>query len=52
MGGHGLGKSDRFAAYPAAHPVAHADVVATIHYVLGVDGGIVAAESADQPVKL
>ena len=47
-----LGKSDRFAAYPAANPVSPADLVATIHHALGIDPDLEATDPQGRPVKL
>ena len=51
-GGQVLGKSDRFAAYPAANPVSPADLVATIYHALGIDNDIEANDPQGRPVKL
>src|SRR6478672_11428251 len=51
-GGQVLGKSDRFAAYPAADPVSPADLVATIYHALGIDSEIAVAAPSGQPVRL
>lgn len=51
-GGQVLGRSDRFAAYPAENPVGPADVVATIYHALGIGGDMGAADSLGRPVQL
>jgi hypothetical protein len=51
-GGQVLGKSDRFAAYPAANPVSPADLVATIYHALGIENGIEANDPQGRPAKL
>lgn len=51
-GGQVLGKSDRFAAYPAANPVSPADLVATIYHALGIENDIEANDPQGRPVKL
>jgi hypothetical protein len=51
-GGQVLGKSDRFAAYPAANPVSPADLVATIYHALGIDNDIEANDPQGRPVRL
>jgi hypothetical protein len=51
-GGQVLGKSDRFAAYPAADPVSPADVVATIYHALGIESDTEVTDPAGRPVKL
>jgi hypothetical protein len=51
-GGQVLGKSDRFAAYPAADPVGPADLVATIYHALGIDNDIELTDPSGRPVRL
>jgi hypothetical protein len=51
-GGQVFGKSDRFAAYPAANPVGPADLVATIYHTLGIENDIEAIDPQGRPVKL
>ncbi|HJZ58092.1 MAG TPA: DUF1501 domain-containing protein [Gemmataceae bacterium] len=51
-GGQVLGKSDRFAAYPAANPVSPADLVATIYHALGIDSDIQVTDHTGRPVGL
>jgi hypothetical protein len=51
-GGQVYGKSDRFAAYPAANPVSPADLVATIYHALGIGGDTEATDPAGRPVRL
>ena len=52
QGGQVFGKSDRFAAYPAANPVAPADVVATAYHALGIESDVEAVDPTGRPVKL
>ncbi len=51
-GGQVLGKSDRFAAYPAANPVGPADLVATIYHALGIESDIEVNDHLGRPIKL
>ena len=51
-GGQVLGKSDRFAAYPAANPVSPADLVATIYHALGIEPDIEVNDPQGRPIKL
>jgi hypothetical protein len=51
-GGRVFGKSDRFAAYPAANPVGPADLVATIYHALGIESDVVANDLQGRPVTL
>ena len=51
-GGQVIGKSDRFAAYPAANPVSPADLVATIYHALGIESDIEVNDQLGRPIKL
>ncbi len=51
-GGRVLGKSDRFAAYPAADPYAPEDVQATVLHTLGVDPEIQVRDGFGRDVPL
>lgn len=51
-GGQVLGKSDRFAAYPAANPVTPADIVTTIYHSLGIDTGTEVTDQLGRALKL
>lgn len=49
-GGAVYGKSDKHAAYPAADPVAPADLVATIYHLLGVPENQTLPDAAGRPI--
>jgi uncharacterized protein (DUF1501 family) len=51
-GGQVYGKSDRFAAHPAANPVTPADIVATIYHSLGIDPDTEVIDQQGRPIKL
>lgn len=49
QGGVVYGRSDRHAAYPAADPVAPADLVATVYHALGVPREQIVRDLGDRP---
>ncbi len=51
-GGQVHGKSDRFAAYPAANPVTPADIVTTIYHSLGIGTDTEITDQLGRPLKL
>jgi uncharacterized protein (DUF1501 family) len=51
-GGQVHGKSDRFAAYPAANPVTPADIVTTIYHSLGIAADTEITDQLGRPLKL
>jgi hypothetical protein len=51
-GGQVLGASDKFAAYPAADPVAPGDIIATLYHALGVDPHLAIFDRQDRPYRL
>ncbi len=51
-GGQVLGKSDRFAAYPATNPVTPADIVATIYHALGIASDTEITDHLGRPIQL
>jgi hypothetical protein len=46
------GKSDRYAAYPAANPTTPADLAATIYHLLGVDPHMLIQDRLGRPQSL
>lgn len=46
------GASDRYAAFPASHPVRPADIAATIYHCLGVDPKSTLSDRLDRPIPI
>jgi uncharacterized protein (DUF1501 family) len=51
-GGVVHGSSDRYAAYPASHPTAPADLAATVYHCLGVDPHLLLEDRLNRPMTL
>jgi uncharacterized protein (DUF1501 family) len=51
-GGRIIGRSDRFAAYPAADPITPPDLSASLLQALGVDPGLEVRDAFTRPVRL
>jgi len=51
-GGQVHGASDRFAAYPAADPVAPVDLTATVYHLLGVPAELALRDAAGRPLVI
>lgn len=49
-GGQLYGQSDRWAAYPAADPVAPVDLMATVHHLLGLPPHMTLADTQGRPL--
>jgi len=50
--GQVYGASDRFAAYPAEHPVAPWDLAATVYHCLGIDPHQTLTDPVDRPIQI
>jgi hypothetical protein len=51
-GGQVYGSSDRYAAYPASHPVAPVDLVATAYHLLGVPEHLALPDAQGRPLVI